>query len=410
MSKTVVSKSNLIKLFNSKFKTNFKEEDGTILRKELFTSDVTSTKEDGQWGYCDCIVTCEVVDRSGDLVIASGVNTTNFQRIPSIYISHNYASLPIGTCESLTHKDNSIEARAKFLLTIPEIKYIWERIKNGVLKGVSVGFEVKEMLIRGTREFENYVKENLGRLSQEDKDRLQRIFTKWDLMEYSICGVPANQACYIKSLPEVDENLKSGLSKYGYELIGVKDMSVEIKKDEEVVEAKDEKKPCDCEGCKGKDCKDEECKCDCHKDECKEDEDRNPSKDEEDTKKDAAKDECKDEEVIDNPKKEEDDDEDDEEDDEEDDDEDDGKKPLVVKPKPKDEEAKEEDEEEEDEEDEDDEDEEDEEKPKKPEKSSKKKEIMSYWEVIRTPEEVETFINKSVQAKLSGKINITFNE
>lgn len=220
MNKTQVSSKKLIDFLNSKHGTELKASpEGVIFRKELFANKVMSAND--ETGECEAIITCEEVDRGGDLVVSSGINTTDFQKIPSVYISHNYQALPIAQCLELTHMQGSISAKVKFALAVPEIKWIWERIKAGVLRGVSIGFEVKDMLMRGTKEFDAYVKENLqGKFSQENLDRLQRIFLKWDLYEFSICGVPANQSCYIKSLPEdITPELAEGLGKYGYKML-----------------------------------------------------------------------------------------------------------------------------------------------------------------------------------------------
>ena len=237
MSKQYVQSKNLLTFLNKKYGTDLKaSDDGMTLRKEVFTREVTSVNEED--GTCECVISCEEVDRGGDVVKSDGIDTADFAKIPSVYINHNYAALPIAKCLELTHKAGSIHAKIQFALNVPEIKYIFERVKAGVLRGVSIGFEVKEMMMRGTKEFDTYCKDMLtGKYSQEDMDKIQRVFTKWNLYEFSICSVPANQSCFVKSLDEVSEvttELKEGLNKYGYGLLVEKDIPVKIEHTDEV--------------------------------------------------------------------------------------------------------------------------------------------------------------------------------
>ena len=210
MSKNILEKKKLVNFFNKRFGTDLTSaESDIVLRKEIFIHNVASASEsaDGTKGYAECICTCESVDRSGDVVIASGIDITDFKKINSIYITHDYSKLPIGKCNEMTFKEHSIEARVEFPLTVPFIKDIFERIKTGVLKGVSIGFEVKEMLVKGSRDFSEYIAKNMKGLSAEEIDKIHRIFTKWSMYEFSIVGVPSNQDCYVKELDKANKEM-----------------------------------------------------------------------------------------------------------------------------------------------------------------------------------------------------------
>jgi len=213
--KTELSSDKLVPFLSDKFNTELKyKPNSTIERKELFISNVNSVNEED--GTCECIITTEQMDRRGDIVVSSGIDTTEFKKIPSVFINHNYAALPIATCDSLVHKDKSIHAKIKFVTSVPAIKNIFELVKAGALKGISVGFEVKDCLIRGTKEFDSYIKGMS--LDSNIAEQVQRIFTSWMLYEFSVCSIPCNANCYIKSLEDAKQEISPDLAKVlGYD-------------------------------------------------------------------------------------------------------------------------------------------------------------------------------------------------
>ena len=194
--KDIVKADSLIPFLNEKNKTDLKySKESLVERKEVFINKVETANEED--GTILCTITTEDVDRAGDIVLASGINTTEFKKINSVYVNHDYAQLPIASCEELIFKNNSIMAKVKFVLTVPAVKDIWERVKAGAMRGVSIGFSATEVVMKGTKAFEDITKS--FSLSKKDMDNLRRIITKWELYEFSLCGMPCNPNCTTKT-------------------------------------------------------------------------------------------------------------------------------------------------------------------------------------------------------------------
>lgn len=213
--KTELNSDKLIPFLSEKFKTDLKFNPNSVIeRKEVFINKVQSVNDEE--GSCECIISTEEPDRVGDVVVSTGIDTSEFKKIPSVYVNHNYAALPVAVCESLVHKGKEIIAKIKFVTAVPAIKNIFELVKAGALRGVSIGFEPQEMLQKGTREFDTYVKDAM--MDSAILSKIRRIFKTWKLYEFSVCSVPANSSCYIKSLIDAKQEVSPDLAKImGYE-------------------------------------------------------------------------------------------------------------------------------------------------------------------------------------------------
>lgn len=119
-------------------------------------------------------ITTEHIDRYGDIVRANGMEDEAYQKNPIVLLGHNHNSLPIG--KSLWRKQvekngvKGILAKTKFAKT-EEGTQIFNLWKEGFLNASSIGFIGKE-----------FTPINEG-----------KEFTKWELLEYSIVPIPANQ-------------------------------------------------------------------------------------------------------------------------------------------------------------------------------------------------------------------------
>ena len=214
--KDIVKCSSLIPFLNEKNHSDVKyQDDGIVLRKEAIVSSVESVTEDGT---AVCIITTQGTDRTGDVVISAGINTTEFQKIPAIFLNHDYSLLPVAKCLELIHEKNCIKAKIQFALNVPAVKNIFELVKAGVLKGVSIGFAANEVVMKGTKAFDDICK-GLG-IDKDTYERTYRIIKNWTMYEFSICSIPANSECYVKSLQNLGQEVSPELIKY----LGVKDL------------------------------------------------------------------------------------------------------------------------------------------------------------------------------------------
>jgi len=214
MTQNIVKASSLIPFLNQKNKSDVKfNQLANIERKEVFVNEIKTLNEEEGTVYCT--VTTQDIDRTGDIVLANGCDTSEFKKIPSCYINHDYSLLPIASCEELIHKDGGIEAKMKFVLSVPAIKNIFELVKAGAMKGISIGFEANDVVLKGTKAF-NDMCASIG----ADVTKAKRIIKSWKLYEFSLVSVPANSDCFIKSLNDSKIVVDPELSKY----LGVKDL------------------------------------------------------------------------------------------------------------------------------------------------------------------------------------------
>ena len=143
------------------------------------------------------IVTDETVDRYGDIVRASGAQLDNYLKNPMMFYNHNYHT-PIGNAVQ-TNVDRKLKQVTSWGLFMDDSidktglsDVIFRMSSSGFLKACSIGFMPLEAIFPKSQE-------------EADKlgiDRWGAVFTKWDLMEWSPCGVPANPSALQNSLQE----------------------------------------------------------------------------------------------------------------------------------------------------------------------------------------------------------------
>jgi HK97 family phage prohead protease len=126
------------------------------------------------------------VDRDGEVLVPQGCDATEFQKSPTVFYNHNYA-MPLGRCEAIARKADSIEATTRFALR-PEghvgewlADTVFSLFQQKVISGFSVGF----VPIEG-RHPSRKDRETFGQ-------RVRYVFSKWKLLEYSVAPLPANQ-------------------------------------------------------------------------------------------------------------------------------------------------------------------------------------------------------------------------
>ena len=126
----------------------------------------------------------EVEDRDGDIIRASGIDLTNFNKNPVFLLCHNSHDLPVGKVTKVWVEGKSVKATVYFptldeLASNPEyasekaklVDFVFHCYKNGMLNAVSVGFIPLEWT---------------------ETERGYDI-QKWELLEFSAVPVPANQ-------------------------------------------------------------------------------------------------------------------------------------------------------------------------------------------------------------------------
>jgi hypothetical protein len=139
------------------------------------------------------VMTSQSVDRYGDVVVTAGLDTTEFEKNPVAFLSHRSGEFSIGQWDNLK-KVRSQPPRLEGDLVLHEaagpIKEIDQAawmLERGYMRAASIGFlpdfnEIEKVLDDGG----NWT----GGLQ----------FNKAELIECSLCGVPANRDTLAKSL------------------------------------------------------------------------------------------------------------------------------------------------------------------------------------------------------------------
>jgi len=144
------------------------------------------------------------LDRFAERIDPQGWDFKRFMDNPVVEWAHRYDIPAIGKIESLTVDDGGLHG----LVCFNDKSYdpfgwaIGQRVKAGVIRAGSVGFRVIEIEIPDR---------------ETAKDGTALIFRKQELLEFSICNVPANPYALAKAMTEVKQD--SSLSHFWNGLI-----------------------------------------------------------------------------------------------------------------------------------------------------------------------------------------------
>jgi HK97 family phage prohead protease len=131
------------------------------------------------------------LDRYGERIDPQGWDFKRYMDNPIIEWSHRYDIPAIGKIEGLTIDDNGLHGLVFFNDKgfDPFGWSIGERVKAGVIRAGSVGFRPIEIEIPS---------------KEDSRDGTSLIFRKQELLEFSICNVPANPFALAKRNEELE--------------------------------------------------------------------------------------------------------------------------------------------------------------------------------------------------------------
>lgn len=129
------------------------------------------------------------VDRDGDVVLPSGLKLQDYRKNPVVLLNHDNGSLPIGRAMSVRRSSDHVVAKIKFAERPAEHPITAEWVpdtilslfKQDILRAFSVGFIPIDMRDSTDKDRKRY------------GDDVRRVITSWNLMEFSVVPVPANQ-------------------------------------------------------------------------------------------------------------------------------------------------------------------------------------------------------------------------
>lgn len=131
-------------------------------------------------------ITTNSVDRDGEVLIPQGMDARDYKKNPVVFWNHDY-NLPIGTAADMKRNDDHWTATAK-LASTPFAQEVYTLMREGVVRGVSVGFVPIESR-----------PPTKGDLSKFGDD-VRRVYSKWKLLEFSVVPLPANQDALITAV------------------------------------------------------------------------------------------------------------------------------------------------------------------------------------------------------------------
>jgi len=143
----------------------------------------------------DATITTETIDRDGEVLIAQGMDATEFEANPVVFYNHDYGQ-PVGRITDLRRGSGKIDATIEFAQRpegfqgsyFPE--FVESLVEQGIVKGISVGFVPKP---GGVRKASQKDREDYG-------DNVRQVFSKWKLLEVSVAPLPANGEALVNAV------------------------------------------------------------------------------------------------------------------------------------------------------------------------------------------------------------------
>lgn len=142
-------------------------------------------------------ISTNAVDRDGDVLLPGGLNAREFRKNPVMLFGHESGSLPIGKWTKIEkHGGQKVVAFGELASRPAEhpksaewlADSVLHLVKEGVLKGVSVGFLIEEEREPDRKDFAQF------------GDEARRIVTRWQLVEVSIVPIGCNQDALITAV------------------------------------------------------------------------------------------------------------------------------------------------------------------------------------------------------------------
>ncbi len=156
----------------------------TGLRK-YFTAE--KLEETGASRQLRFVISTADVDRDNDTIDPMGWDLKNYIQNPVVLWAHSHKDLPVAKAVSVGMEGNSLVAVAEFD-THPFAETVFRMLKGGFLRAVSVGFRATEYMI--------------------NEERRGIDFKRQELLEFSVCPVPANPMALVSASADKDIDLE----------------------------------------------------------------------------------------------------------------------------------------------------------------------------------------------------------
>ena len=159
-------------------------------RKQLF-----ARVEKSNGVKVDATISTETIDRDGEVLVAQGMDSGEFDKNPVVFYNHDYAQ-PVGKVTDLRRGKGKVDATIEFAKRPDDFEgayfpeFVESLVEQGVVKGISVGFIPQP---GGVRKASQKDREDYG-------DSVRQVFSKWKLLEVSVAPLPANSTALVSAI------------------------------------------------------------------------------------------------------------------------------------------------------------------------------------------------------------------
>ena len=162
--------------------------------KQIKTFSIETKAVDPEQGIYEAMLSTEAVDRDGDVLLASGADTSAYLRNPVVLFGHNY------------NDPNAVVARALEITTISGsgIKLVFQFLQRGISQTAD--------LVRALWDQKYLNAMSIGFIPKEFEPRPEGglLFKAFEVLEGSIVTIPANASALRLALDATEYNTKSG--------------------------------------------------------------------------------------------------------------------------------------------------------------------------------------------------------
>tara|TARA_R100001086_G_scaffold169725_3_gene92506 strand:+ start:3291 stop:3908 length:618 start_codon:yes stop_codon:yes gene_type:complete len=143
----------------------------------------------------DATISTETIDRDGEVLVAQGMDASEFEKNPVVFYNHDYAQ-PIGKITDIRRKADKVDATIEFAQRPSDFEgsyfpeFVESLVEQGIVKGISVGFVPHA---GGVRKASQKDREDYG-------DSVRQVYSKWKLLEVSVAPLPANGEALVSAV------------------------------------------------------------------------------------------------------------------------------------------------------------------------------------------------------------------
>jgi phage head maturation protease len=174
-------------------------------KHQVFYIDSVKSKEievDGQTKTVyPFVLTSEIVDRDGDVVVINDLNIDNYKKNPVVFFEHDTRQNAVGNAYNIKKLKDKVTADVWFHELDEESKQIKRYVDAGVYRSGSIGFRVY-----GSRK---------RRAERDEKTPFETVneLMPTELYEFSVVKIPANPDAIMKAHERELEAKQKGLLK-----------------------------------------------------------------------------------------------------------------------------------------------------------------------------------------------------